>query len=162
MKSKKSRVVAKIFLVLTILAALVLAAAGVYYISLQDWVPYEFTFQLTFDLKHDYLVMGSAGVAILLLITLWSFYLTRNRKKPEKKVQVYEEDTMDDDDWEELTEPAYVACKAPVAAAGENNPKELTRAEKAKKAAKIILPIVGICAAGIAVAVMVKKHRKNK
>jgi len=160
MKPKKSRIVAKIFLVLTILAFLVLAAAGVYYITLQDWMPYEFTYELTFELKHDYLVMGTAVVVVLLLLTIWMFYLSRNRKKPEK-VQSYAEDAMEEDDWEELTEPAYAVYKAPANVASPKASSEMTRAEKAKKAAKIILPIVGVCAAGIAVAVMVKKHRKK-
>ena len=161
MKTKKSRVVAKIFLVLTILAFLALAAAGAYYISLQDWMPYEFSFKLNFELKHDYLVMGAAVVVLLLLFTLWMFYLSRNRKKKPEAPQDAVEDAMDDDDWEELTEPAYVACKA----GGAEQPTEaraLTRAEKAKKAAKIIVPIVGICVAGIAIAVALKKHKKNQ
>ena len=161
MKSKKSRVVAKLFLVLTILAFLALAAAGAYYISLQDWMPYEFSFKLSFELKHDYLVMGAAVVVLLLLFTLWMFYLSRNRKKKPEAPQDDVEDAMDDDDWEELTEPAYVACKTGVAERSTDS-REQTRAEKAKKAAKIIAPIVGICVAGIAIAMVLKKHKKNQ
>ena len=124
-------------------------------------MPYEFTYELTFELKHDYLVMGTAVVALLLLLTIWMFYLSRNRKKKPEKVEAYAEDAMKEDDWEELTEPAYVSYKVPANVTGQKGANEMTSAEKAKKAAKIILPIVGICAAGIAVAVMVRNRRKK-
>lgn len=154
MKVKSKRVVSKIFLSLTILAAIVLLAEGAYYATLQDWMPYEFVFKLPFELTHDHILMTFGITMILLVVTVWSFVLSfRRTRRMARRL----EEQLEEEYWEEEAATYAVApAQRPTLVASKQE-----RNEKIKSAAKIVLPIVGICAVGIAVAVMMRRNKKD-
>ena len=153
MEKKKSRVSAKIFLALTILVFLALAAASAYYISLQDWMPYRFTFELPFTLKHEYLMIGSGATLVLLIITILLFACPQKRKPAVEEAE---------DEYEDFDEMAFACAATPAAVDGaEKAEKPQNTTDQAKRVAKVALPIVGACIAGIAIGMLISKNKKD-
>jgi len=155
-KTRKSRTVAKVFLWLAILSVFMVLSEAACYALLQDWIPFDFDIKLPFTLKYEY-ILSTLGVALILwVITLWLFVLSHERKACDESFdETEEEQLLDACVSDSYTIDRYAYLQAP--ARKKENPSE----EKWKSAAKIVLPIVGICAVGITLAVLMKKHRKK-
>ena len=148
MKSKKSRVVAKVFLCLAVLTALVmLAELGCYAMS-EQW-------QLPLAIKYEYMMLTLGVLLIFLIITLWLLVLSRDRKE-QSEIEEAEEETL----LEACVADNYAVQRYGHTCVSKTMEDRPSHEKKRKSVAKIVLPIVGICAVCIAVAVIVKKRKK--
>ena len=155
MKPKKSRIVAKAFMGLTMLSFLAtLAAAAMWMISSKLDLPLK--------LKFDYFMAALGITLILFVITLWMFALSRTRKTVEA---VCMEETDTESEEEEMAacfaEPYTAQQKAVMKALEARSAQEKAHEAKIKETAKILVPLVGGFALGIAVAVMLRKNQRN-
>ena len=161
-QGKGCRVAAGIFVFLGVLVLIATLAAGFVYSTTKDWMPYELSFKLPFEIRHDYLVIG-AGVMVIcfLLAAILSGAARRAAKKAPQEMS-------DQQVMEYFVDPAFTATfsmpvvsKKPEKETDEVGKKIATVccSEKGKKAAKIALPVI---AAGIATATAVTMIQNGK
>ena len=152
MKPRKSRTAAKVFLAITALFLFFALVAWLLWIVSQK-------IALPFVMRFDYVMAVVGFAAILLVVTLWLFALSRTRKGKEKVAESADV---------ELTEEVLVACaaepytprqRAVLNALAVRRKQARAREAKRKNAAKLLVPLVGGFALGVAVSAWLKKRK---
>ena len=164
MKSNRRRVAAKVFFWISMVVLVVLLAEGFVFSTLQDWMPYELTFELPFEMKHDYIEMT---LAVLVLTVLTSIFLAISARRWARK------------EVEMLTDCAEcfgldAADLASVDVSEEDVPEKKTfkqvkdevmaklNSEPVKRTVKMAAPIVGACVVGVALATILNERARSK
>ena len=166
MKSNKARVFAWIFFALMMLSLVTLIVQAAFYITAQDWMPYEFVFKLPFAIKLDYVMLNAAILILLFLFTLLFFACARRRARKNREAA---EAALEEEPAYYLEEPTAVSCRvAPTKTANteaqdlQQQIAELISSETVQKVAKIAVPVLGACIVGAMVASTVRNHQKAK
>ena len=155
MRTNKCRTVAKIFMGITVLSFFIIVVEIVLCSIPADW-----DWNLPFDMKWDYVMLTLGNSLILLVVTLWLFWGSRTPKDWEERADDLE-DLLDEEDFSACVTVPYTTQQQLAIRSKATAPKTAqTKDTKIKNAAKIILPIVGACAVGIAIAVILKRRKK--
>ena len=166
MKSNVSRVFAWIFFALMLLSACMLAVSTAFYITQQDWMPYEFIVRLPFAIPLDYVLLNAAVTILLLFLMILFFALARRRARKNREAA---EAAVENNGVYYLEEPlsrscsvAPVAQKKPARDDWQAKVTELMNSETVQKVAKIAIPVVGACVIGALVASNLRNREKAK